>query len=119
MNRITQEQAAFYILYKEAKKDREKYHSPSIVDIGDVLITELDQWAFTSWKAPARLSDIWNDNPGLLERIEVKSMTGSKYYKYRISIKAHRGLIKDEKLLSFYDRIKLKESSLMAINNRT
>lgn len=106
MKKVTQEQCAFYILYKESKKDKEAYHSPSIVDVGDVHIEELDVWVFTTWKTPTRLTDIYQDNPNLLERISVKARAGNSYYKYRISTSASAGLIKDKTLLDFYNKIK-------------
>lgn len=105
-SKITQEQCAFYILYKEHHKDPEAYHSPSIVDVGDVLIEELNEWVFTTWKTPTRLTDIFQDNPNLLERIAVKARAGNYYFKYRIRKGVTKADIVDPSLSHFYSLIK-------------
>jgi len=105
-NRITQQECAFYILYQEFKKNHEMYHSPSIVDVGDVYIKEVGKWVFTTWKTPTRLTDIFQKNPGLLERISVRAKAGNRYYKYRISNTVKVEDIKDPELLAFYNKIK-------------
>lgn len=97
--------AVLYILFKEHQKNREAYHAPSIVDVGDVYVEELGKWVFTTWKTPARLTDIFQDNPDLLQRVLVKSKAGSKYYKYRLNLNFIPELIKDAKLKEFFSAI--------------
>lgn len=104
--KVTQEQCAFYILYLESKKDKEAYHSPSIVDVGDVYVKEYGVWVFTTWKTPTRLTDIYQRNPDLLQRVSATARAGNKYYKYRINTQARIEFIKDQQLLEFYNKIK-------------
>lgn len=105
-DKVTHEQAAFYILYGLSKKDPEAYHAPSVVDVGDVHVAELNEWVFTTWKTPTRLTDIYQQNPLLLERTEARSRAGTKYYRYRVSVNAKPEFIKDPQLRTFYERIR-------------
>ncbi|OGG65139.1 hypothetical protein A2Z56_02510 [Candidatus Kaiserbacteria bacterium RIFCSPHIGHO2_12_45_16] len=105
LKKITHEMAVFYILFTEHLKNREQYHPPNIVDVGDVLVKELNKWVFTTWKTPARFSEIFQENPDLLERVLVKSKSGSKYYKYRLNINFVPRLIKDGRLQEFFEAI--------------
>lgn len=103
--KITHEMAVLYLLFQQHKIDREVYLPPSAVDVGDVLIEPLNIYVFTTWKTPARLTDIYQDNPDLLQRIQVKSRSGSNYYKYRLNINFIPELIKDKKLKTFFEYI--------------
>lgn len=104
--KVTHEQCAFYILYKKRSENPEEYHAPSIVDVGDVYIEELKEWVFTTWKTPSRLTDIYQKNPKLLERISVKAKAGNKYFKYRIRLGVTVEDIVEPSLLTFYKKIK-------------
>lgn len=104
--KLNQTQGAFYILYKSFKEDKDRWVSPSEVDVGDVFIPELGDYIFTTWKTPARLSEMYAENPELLDRISCKSKAGSNYYKYRIARGASIDRIKNKKLLEFYKAIK-------------
>ena len=104
-SKLTHKMACFYILLKQHQEDRIKYISPSTVDIGDVYIEETKEYIFTTWKTPTRLTDIFQENPGLLERISVKSKAGQNYYKYRLNINFTEFFIQDPKLKEFFKKI--------------
>lgn len=97
--------ACLYILYKQHNENWELFIPPSAVDRGDLLIEELNMWVFTTWKTPARLTDIFQDNPDLLQRVQVKSKSGSKYYKYRLHENFTPMLIVEKPLREFFDAI--------------
>lgn len=72
---------------------------------GEMLIKELGTWVLMSYKCPARLSDIFLQNPTLLEREEIVGKSGAKYFGYRLRLHVTPNDIVDTKLKSFYDKI--------------
>jgi hypothetical protein len=104
-DKITQKQLAFYKLYTSYKEDPEKYH-PTWEFGGEIFIKELNKWELMSYKAPTRLTDIFQENPKLLDRRMVKGKSGSKYYEYKIAPNPSLEKIRDVSLEQFYLRIK-------------
>jgi hypothetical protein len=104
-NKITMYQAIFYQLYMARKKDKERY-IPIWKLIGEVYVKELDKWAFVSYEISARISEMYYENPLLLERKHVIGKSGSRYYAYRLSQRVSVSAIRNEKVLSFYLRLK-------------
>lgn len=105
MKKVTQKQGIFYQLYRLREKDPEEY-TPIWQLIGEVYVEELNKWAFVSYEVSARMSEIYSDNPTLLERKMVTGKTGAKYYAYRLRMGVNINDIQDPKLLSFYKQIK-------------
>jgi len=103
--KITQKQLAFYKLLISYKEDREKYH-PTWEFIGEIFIKELNTWEMMSYKAPTRLTDIYQENPTLLDRRLVKGKSGSKYFEYKIAQDSGIGKLRDISLEQFFMRIK-------------
>lgn len=101
MKKITQSQVVFYILYNNLLKHNN--FLPTWEFIGEKIIYELEKNVFCSYKAPTRLTDIYQQNPGLLERKIIVGSSGAKYYGYRIS---DLGKIKNKNLDKFYNLIK-------------
>lgn len=103
--KITQHQAIFYQLYKLREKDPQAF-IPIWQLIGEVYVEELGVWAFVSYEVSARTSELWSNNPGLLDSKEVEGKTGAKYFAYRIhpDVTAHH--IRDPKLDAFRRSIK-------------
>lgn len=101
--KITQKQIAFYILYKKFKLKPDVY-LPTWEFMGEVEIN--GKWYMASYKCPTRLTDIFQENPGLLERKVVIGKSGSSYYGYRFSSKVSPELIKDSTLSDFYLKIR-------------
>lgn len=115
-NRVTQKKAAFYTLYADFRRakalpteeERKAAYRfiPTWEFVGEVNIPELGVWVMRSYKCPTRLTDIYQENPGLLERELITGKSGAKYYGYRFSASASIELIKDETLREFYKLIK-------------
>lgn len=103
MKKITQKQIAFYKLWEERRKDKDRY-VPTWEFGGEMDIK--GKWVLMSYKCPARLSDIMNENEGLLERKLMRGRSGSNYFTYRISQSATKENIKDISLIEFYNTIK-------------
>lgn len=108
--KTSQKQAAFYKLYLEWRVDPLSY-IPVWKFIGEIEIEELSRWVLMSYKCPTRLSDIYHKNPGLLDRQYVHGKSGSYYYQYRIAKVNHLDFIRDERLKSFYLKIKGGDSA--------
>lgn len=105
-NKITQKQLAFYKLYKKFKDNHEEYLDTWEFG-GEIHIIELGRWELMSYKCPARLSDIYNENPDFLERRIVTGKSGSKYFQYRITnISNPIEKLVDPILLEFYRKVK-------------
>jgi len=102
--KITQKQLAFYKLYQARKEDRGRY-VPTWEFGGEIFVAELNLWGLMSYKCPTRLTDIFQENIGLLERVQIKGKSGSKYFAYRFAANVSRELIKDEKLMKLYNAI--------------
>ena len=96
---------AFYKLYKERAEDPQRY-VPTWEFVGEMNIIELgSRWVLMSYKCPTRLTDIFQENPDLLERKMITGKSGAKYYGYRFALNATKNFIRDEKLLQFYNKI--------------
>lgn len=91
---------AFYKLYKAWQVSPGEY-IPTWEFVGEMHIPELNRWVLMSYKCPTRLTDIFQENPGLLERELFEGKSGSKYYRYRIVENATLHLILDPALIEF------------------
>lgn len=105
MSKVTQKQAAFYTLYIGRKEDSSKY-IPTWQFVGEIYIPELKTWVLRSYKCPTRLTDIYQENPGLLERRLTTGKSGSKYYEYRFALGVTPSQIQESSLQDFYRLIK-------------
>ena len=79
MNRITQRALVLQLL-----KERSPKFIPVWWFIGERLSSKLG-WVFLSHRAPARLTELYQD--GLLGRKRVKGKTGAYYFSYRYTLK--------------------------------
>lgn len=106
-NRITQKQLAFYKLYKFYKSNRGEYLN-TWEFVGEIEVERNGgkSWEMMSYKCPTRLTDIFQENPDLLDREWVRGKSGSEYYQYRLAITATPNLIKDPSLIQFFREIK-------------
>lgn len=98
--KITQKQLAFYVLYK-AMKETPREYVPTWRCVGEIYVEELGKWEMMSYKCPTRLTDIYQENPGLLERIGITGKSGAHYYGYRIRQDVSPADVKDTKLAHF------------------
>ena len=105
MSKVTQKQMAFYKLLCESIKEKERYVS-TWEFIGEMCIGELNEWVLMSYKCPTRLTDLFQENPDLLERKLVTGKSGATYYAYRLRVGGSKNDIKDVSILKFYNRIK-------------
>lgn len=113
--KLTQKRAAFYKLlseYRQEKKaaelaDRAENHRyiPTWEFGGEMLIKELNEWVLMTYKCPTRLTDLYQENPTLLERELLTGKSGAHYYGYRIRSGAGAADIKDSRILDFYRKI--------------
>lgn len=101
----------FYVLYKARKINPEEY-IPIWKLIGEVYVEELNEYVFLSYKAVARMSDLYIENPNLFEREWITGKSGSRYYGYRFAKNADQSLIKDSIVLDFYTLLKRKQKLL-------
>lgn len=126
MSKVTQKKAAFYTLYREFREAKALPEAQGRINafrfiptwefVGEIHIPELGVWVMRSYKCPTRLTDIYQENPGLLERKLIIGKSGSKYYGYRFSAQARAELIKDETLREFYKSIKGKQVTVNSGN---
>lgn len=93
------------MLYKAYKEDIGKW-TPTWQFMGEVFISEMNQWELMTYKTPTRLTDIFQRNPGLLERRIVIGKSGSKYYEYRFAIGTTPEKIREVSLFEFYKKIR-------------
>lgn len=107
MSEVTQKQVAFYKLYSSWLEDKERY-VPLWEFLGEMYIKPINTWVLMSYKCPTRLSDIFNENPTLLERKLITGKSGSVYFGYRLRIGVKPEDILDPKLYEFYKLIKSK-----------
>lgn len=104
-NRLTQKEMVFYKLYKSFKADPEKYVNVWEF-VGEIHIEELGRWELMSYTAVHRAYEIFDENPGLVQRQKVRGRSGARYYQYRIAPNPQPELILDEVLQKFYRKIK-------------
>ncbi len=105
MNKVTQKQMAFYKLFSARSEDPERYVS-TWEFLGEMFIKELNQWVLMSYKCPTRLTDLFQENPQLLERKLVTGKSGATYYGYRLRVGGTKEDIKDVLIKKFYHRLK-------------
>jgi hypothetical protein len=97
--KITQKQLAFYKLYQEYKKDKTRY-----VDTWEFVgetpdpCTLTGKYELMSYKCPTRLTDIYQENVGLLVRRLHTGKSGSQYYQYKFADNVTPNLIQDASL---------------------
>lgn len=108
MTKVTQKQMAFFRLYHERRVDPEKF-LPTWEFVGELYINEFDQWVLMSYKCPTRLSDLYKENPTLLERSLITGKSGAHYYGYRLRVGVSPADIKDDSIREFYKELKAKE----------
>ncbi len=111
--KITQEQMVFYKLYSAFREDAERF-VPAWEFGGEMFIKELGKWVLMSYKCPTRLTDLFQENPTLLERKEVMGKSGSTYFAYRFRPGVSRADIQDESIRELYDRVKFNEEKPVA-----
>lgn len=99
--KITQKQMAFYRLYQNFVESPLKFIETWRF-VGEIEIKEARTWGLMSYKCPTRLTDIFLENPNLLERVMVKGKSGSNYYAYRIK---DIGGVVEESIFTFLDKI--------------
>lgn len=112
MSKITQKQMAFYLLWKNRKTNKEEY-IPTWRFVGEIELPELKTHVMMSYKCPTRLTDLFQENDGLLERTMIKGKSGANYYGYRLSLFVKPEMIKDAKLKVFYERLKKGERYML------
>ena len=103
-NKITQKKGAFYILWQARKENKEQY-VPAWRFVGEFYCKELGEWFFMSYKGPTNGLAIYFDNPGLVERREVRGRTGAKYFEYRFTQHATFEMIKEPDIKAFAQAI--------------
>ena len=106
----------FYILWKRYQEDKKAY-IPIWQFVGELHITELETWVMASHKCTARVSDIYLENPKLIDRVEVTGKSGAKYFQYRFSDNVSKSLIVDPTLRLFYDALKKGKREMELSNN--
>lgn len=100
MKKVTQKMLAFYLLYREYKENRGAF-IPTWRFVGELDIKELNMWGMASYKCPTRLTDIFQENPNLLDRELVTGKSGAKYYQYRIREGVTPEDLRDPSLIAF------------------
>ena len=104
-NKLTQKELVFYKLYKSYKENKEKFVAVWEF-VGEIHIEELHRWELMSYTCVHRAFEIFDENPGLVERRWITGKSGSHYYQYRFAPNASAEKIMDTKLASFYRKIK-------------
>ena len=104
LTKISGKMMAFYFLWKRHQDDKDAY-IPIWQFVGELHIPELKTWVMASHKCTARVSDMYLENPDLLDRNLVKGKSGAEYFEYKFTNNVTRNLIKDLKLRLFYDSL--------------
>lgn len=112
-NSISMKQAIFYILYKKFKEGKGEY-VPVYAFMGETFIAELNKWGYVSHECSARASEMFKENPGLLNRARINGKSGAMYYGYRISPDVKPYMIKDPSMSDFYGKIAKVKSPVKA-----
>lgn len=99
-------EAIFYQLYQHFKSEKREDFVPVFQFMGEVWCEPVGKWGFVSFEVSARLSELYSENPGLIERKMLEGKSGSQYYGYRLAPNANANMIKDMKLFEFYQSIK-------------
>ena len=99
-------EAIFYKLYKNFRGETPQAYVPVFDFMGEVYCTEVNKWGFVSFEVSARLSELFSENPGRLQRQTITGKSGARYYGYRIAPDVTPELIKDIKLFDFYKLIR-------------
>lgn len=105
--KITQREAIFYQLYKQRQQNPDKL-VPVWQMIGEVYCPDVSKWGFVSYEVSARCSEMFKENPGMLDRQYMRGRTGARYYGYRFHPDVSIDKIKEPDLLNFYKIIKKK-----------
>lgn len=95
----------FYKLYSARAEDPERF-LPTWEFLGEMFVKELNEWVLMSYKCPTRLTDLFQQNPTLLERKLIKGKSGAEYFGYRFREGVGSADIKDSRILKFYQKIK-------------
>lgn len=98
---LTQKAAVLTYLIENRSED----YIPAHKFTGVKTFESLDNLEFLmSYECPHRLTDIFQDNPKLLERKKIEGRTGAKYFGYRINpdVIDYREVIEDPNLKVFY-----------------
>lgn len=106
-NRLSQKETIFYVLYKKYKDGKNEY-LPVFEVMGETYCEELRKWGFVSYECSARLSEMFKENPGLIQRQSIRGKSGATYYGYRITPNSsipRQTLIKDPALLALHVKI--------------
>jgi len=116
MKKVTQKQAAFYTLYDAYRRAKalptaeERIEAfrflPTFEFVGEIHIPELGVWVLRSYKCPTRFTDLYQENPRLLDRKLITGKSGAKYYGYRFSKDVNEDCIEDKVIKDFYRLIK-------------
>lgn len=123
---VTQHQAILYVLRRQRKADRAAglpYYAHTRLTSDQIAgrceIPELKTSVFISSEARSRLSEIWEKNPGLLDREWVPTKDGGKQYGWRLSANVSPELIKDASLKEFYAELtKPRQTNVIIENDR-
>ena len=103
MKRISQQQAIFYRLIQNRNDGDNRFLSAWEFQ-GFIEMPEFRERFFMSYECSARLSEMYSENPGLLER---KWMHGRRhFYGYRIAEDASAKSITDASLRALYKELK-------------
>lgn len=105
-NKITQKEIAFYKLYKSYKAD--PTHWINVWEfIGEIEVVELKKWCLMSYTCPHRVFEVFDENPGLIERQKTTGKTGARYYQYRVTNTNNpKEKLIDPDLIAFWKRVK-------------
>ena len=95
---------AFAKLYVEYRANKERF-VPAYECIGEMSIKNINRDVFMSYKCPTRLTDLFLENPNMLERQLIVGKSGAKYFGYRFRIGVKESDIVDEKLRKFYGEL--------------
>ena len=109
MKRITMKQAIFCRLYEDRARAEVKSATPFIpvwALIGEYQLKYLGRNVFVSHEAPARMSELFSENPNLFERQWIQGKSGARYYGYRINPSATEAHIVDEKIKDIFKSLR-------------
>lgn len=103
--KITQKQMVFTKLYLEFKKDPDRL-IPIFEFVGEMEIPQFKRWVLMSYKCPARLTEIFQENPDLLHREWIKGKSGARYYGYKIKKTVQSEDVQEKTVKDIYESLK-------------
>jgi len=108
--KTNQRELLFYLLYKEFKTAKVENRDPEFIPLwrfmGEVYISELNEWSFMSYEVSTTMSKLKADETLLFESRDYKLKNGGTALAYRLRPEIKFADIKTKEIQDFYTKIR-------------